>query len=77
MGILAPGILKVGDIPHLAGLVAPRRLVIAGGVSPQGKKLTQKELEEAFRFTTAVYKATKASDWLTITAEPDWKKIEL
>jgi hypothetical protein len=77
MGILAPGILKVGDIPHLAGLVAPRRLVIAGGVSPQGKKLTQKELEEAFCFTTAVYKATKASDWLTITADPDWKKIEL
>jgi len=33
--VLAPGILKVGDIPHLAALIAPRRLVIAGGVSPQ------------------------------------------
>jgi len=77
MGILAPGILKVGDIPHLAALLAPRRLVIAGGVSPQGKKLSQKELEDAFRFTTGVYKAMKASEKLTIVAEPDWKKIEL
>jgi hypothetical protein len=77
MGLLAPGILKVGDIPHLAGLVAPRRLVIAGGVSPQGKKLSQKELEDAFRFTTGVYKAVKAPEKLTIVAEPDWKKIDL
>jgi hypothetical protein len=77
MGILAPGVLKVGDIPHLAGLVAPRRLVIAGGVSPQGKKLNQKELEEAFRFTTGVYKAVKAPDKLTITTEPKWDDIDL
>ena len=70
MGILAPGILKVGDIPHMAGLVSPRRLVIAGGVSPQGRKLNQKELEEAFRFTADVYKAVKAADKLTITTEP-------
>src|SRR4029077_13459102 len=77
MGILAPVILKVGDIPHLAGLIAPRRLVIAGGVSPQGKKLSQKELEDAFRFTTGVYKAMKVHEKLTIVAEPDWKKIDL
>jgi dienelactone hydrolase len=77
MGILAPGLLKAGDVPHLAGLVAPRRLIIAGGLSPQGKKLTQKELETAFQFTTGVYKATKAPAYLTITTEPDWGKIEL
>jgi len=76
MGLLAPGMLKVGDIPHLAALAAPRRLVIGGGVSPQGKKLSQKELEDAFRFTTGVYKAMKAPEKLTIVAEPDWKKIE-
>jgi dienelactone hydrolase/pimeloyl-ACP methyl ester carboxylesterase len=77
MGILVPAILKVGDIPHLAALIAPRRLVIGGGVSPQGKKLSQKELGDAFRFTTGVYKAMKAPEKLTIVAEPDWKKIEL
>jgi alpha-beta hydrolase superfamily lysophospholipase len=77
MGVLAPGILNIGDIPHLAGLVAPRRLVIAGGVSPQGKKLTQKELDEAFRFTAGVYKAMKASEKLTITTDPKWDSIDL
>lgn len=77
MGNLAPGLLRAGDVPQLAGLSAPNRLVIAGGTTPQGRKLSQKELDEAFRFTSAVYKATKAPDWLTITAEPDWKKIEL
>ncbi len=77
MGLLAPGILKAGDVPHLAGLVARRHLVIAGGMSPLGKKLNQKELEEAFKFTAGVYKGMKAADWLTITTEPDWMKIEL
>jgi dienelactone hydrolase len=77
MGILAPGLLKVGDVPHLAALLAPKRLVIAGAVSPEGKRLTQKELEDAFKFTTGVYKAMMAADKLTIAADPDWKKIEL
>src|SRR5207302_6375165 len=33
MGLLAPGILNVGDIPHLAALVSPRRLIVADGVT--------------------------------------------
>ncbi len=77
MGILAPGILKVGDIPHLAGLIAPRRLIIAGGTTLNGKKLHEKELREAFAFTTKVYKAMKAPEKLTITEKADWEKIEL
>lgn len=77
MGILAPGILKVGDVPHLAGLVAPRRLIIAGGTTLNGKKLGEKELQDAFAFTTKVYKATKAAAKLTITTEAKWDKIEL
>jgi dienelactone hydrolase len=75
MGLLAPGILKAGDIPHIAALIAPRRLVIAGGVSPQGIKLNQNELETAFQFTTRVYKACNAADRLTIAAKPDWTRI--
>jgi hypothetical protein len=77
MGILAPGILKAGDVPHLAGLVAPRRLIIAGGTLPQGKKLTQKEMDAAFQFTTAVYKAVRGPANLTVTIDPDWGRIEL
>lgn len=77
MGILAPGILKVGDIPHLAGLIAPRRLIIAGGSTLNGKKLNEKELQDAFAFTTKVYKAMKVPEKLTITDKADWEKIEL
>jgi pimeloyl-ACP methyl ester carboxylesterase/dienelactone hydrolase len=77
MGILAPGILKVGDVPHLAGLVAPRRLIIASGATLNGKKLAEKELRDAFAFTTKVYQATKAAAKLTIATELDWNKIEL
>jgi hypothetical protein len=50
-------------------MLAPRRLVIAGGVSPRGEKLTDAALREAFAFTTAVYKVHKAADRLTIAAE--------
>jgi hypothetical protein len=77
MGVLAPGILKAGDIPHLAGLIAPRRLVIADGVSPQGKKLSDRELQQAFAFTRKVYTATKAAAKLTIATEPKWEQLDL
>lgn len=77
MGLLVPGILKIGDMQHLASLIAPRRLIIAGGTSPQGKKLSQKELEEAFKFTTDVYKAMKVPNGLTISTEVEWGKIDL
>src|SRR5262249_54167691 len=40
LGVIVPGLLRdVGDIPHLAALVAPRPVVIAGGVSGGGQGL--------------------------------------
>jgi pimeloyl-ACP methyl ester carboxylesterase len=69
MGLLAPSIVGVGDVPQLAAMIAPHRLLIAGGVSPSGKKLSDAALKEAFAFTTAAYKANRAGDRLTIAAE--------
>jgi dienelactone hydrolase len=69
MGLLVPGILKVGDVPHLAALSAPRRLLVAGGVSPQGKKLTTKELKGLYSFTTGMFKLHGGEEKLTIKAE--------
>jgi hypothetical protein len=66
MGLLANGILGVGDIPHLAALSAPRRLLLSGAVSPQGKKLGEKEMGEAFGFTGEVYRLLKAADALSV-----------
>jgi dienelactone hydrolase len=68
MGLLAPGLFKVGDIPHLAALATPRRLIIAAGTTLDGKKLDQKPLEEAFAFTRAMYRASGIEDRLTVRA---------
>jgi dienelactone hydrolase len=69
MGLLAPGILRVGDVPQLAALTAPRRLLVAGGVAPQGEKRTAAQLQEAFAFTQAVYKVHRAEARWTLVAE--------
>ena len=69
MGILAPGILKVGDIPHLAALVAPRPLQVAGGADAQGKKLAAKALATAFAFTSRIYRLNKAEERLKVLGE--------
>ncbi len=69
MGLLVPGILRVGDIPHLAALAAPRRLVIGGGLSAEGRKRTDKQLQDAYAFTRHVYDLFKAGERLTIATE--------
>ena len=55
---MAPNmLLEVGDIPHLAALIAPRHLTIAGAVHGSGKALTAEELKANFKFTRRFYKA--------------------
>jgi cephalosporin-C deacetylase-like acetyl esterase len=66
MGLLAPGLFKVGDVPHLAALATPRRLVIAGGTTLDGKNLSQRDLEAAFAFTTSMYRISDAKAHCTV-----------
>jgi cephalosporin-C deacetylase-like acetyl esterase len=66
MGILAPGILRVGDVPQLAALTAPRRLLIAEGRTPQNQLLDEKPLQEAFGFVREVYRVLKPESALTL-----------
>ena len=64
MGVLAPGILRAAPPASLAGLVAPRRLVLAGTAT-----------RGAYDFTAAVYKAHAAAAKLTLVAEPmSWRR---
>ncbi|MBI3874643.1 MAG: acetylxylan esterase [Verrucomicrobia bacterium] len=67
LGIMAPGIVRdVGDIPQLASLIAPRKLIIAGGVTGGGKPLDEAALKKQFEFTQRVYEIEKAASALTI-----------
>jgi dienelactone hydrolase len=75
MGLLAPGMLRSADIPHLAALIAPRRLIIADGVSPQDRNLRGKEIQEALSFTGHIYRLFKAEGRLTVTEDPRFDEI--
>jgi dienelactone hydrolase len=67
MGILAPGILDVGDIGHLAALLAPKPLVVAGGVEPTGRNAFPERVLEAFSFARGVYSLLEADQKFTFT----------
>ena len=57
LGLMAPNMLReAGDIPHLAALIVPRKLSIAGAVHGSGKALTAAELKANFKFTRRFYK---------------------
>jgi pimeloyl-ACP methyl ester carboxylesterase len=75
MGPLAPGLLLLGDVPHLAAMIAPRRLAVAGGISPQGRKLKADALQEAFAFTAAIYKVAKAADKLSVNENVEYATL--
>lgn len=57
LGTMAPGLLKlVGDVPHLAGLSQAKNVVIAGGVTGDGKSLKGEALKAAYRPTVDLSK---------------------
>ncbi|MFO1092451.1 MAG: alpha/beta hydrolase family protein [Planctomycetaceae bacterium] len=57
VGIMAPGIVRdVGDVPHLAALALPRRVVIAGGVTGGGTVLSEAELHSSYAVTRDIAK---------------------
>jgi hypothetical protein len=63
MGLLAPGLLTVADVPHLAALVAPRPLVVARTTNASdGKRAGQ--LQEALAFTRKIYLLENAAEGL-------------
>lgn len=56
LGLMVPGILRdVGDIPHIAGLIAPRRVTIVGGVTGGGQTIHGDDLRRQFRDTQEIF----------------------
>ena len=56
---LARGLLKYADIDHLAALIAPRPLVLAGPVGPDLKPLSAGALSEALPVVRAAYEGSR------------------
>jgi dienelactone hydrolase len=69
MGLLAPGILRVADVPHLAALAAPRRLLFADGTTTDGKKLSGAELQKSLVFPRAMYGVAGSKERLRLGTE--------
>ena len=67
LGLLAPGIVRdVGDIPHIAALIAPRRLIVAGGLDSRGQAIPEAPLRQQYQFTAGVYGIENAADNLIV-----------
>jgi dienelactone hydrolase len=69
MGLITPRIVRdAGDVPHLAALVAPRRLLIAGGVTGGGETPSAESLRDHFAYTQQIYRLHGVEGHLTVTA---------
>lgn len=56
LGLMAPAIVRdVGDVTHIAALMAPKPVIIAGAVSGTAKPYGAAILKEQFRFTEKVF----------------------
>jgi dienelactone hydrolase len=56
LGIIVPGILReVGDLEHIAALIAPRELLIQSPVLAGGESVTAESLPKQFSFTRQVF----------------------
>lgn len=72
LGVIAPGLLReIGDVAHLAALIAPRRVVIAGGVSGGGRRLEAGRLREIYDPATRAFGVLGAGDAIRIQDADD------
>lgn len=76
LGLMVPGLLRdVGDIPHLAALIAPRRVTIVGGVTGGGQTIHGDDLTKAFQVTRNAFSLNEATKRLQVI--PDGKFFDL
>jgi len=75
---VVPGVLKVYDLPDLAGLIAPRVLKVINPLDPVGQPVAQTTLDEAFAPCKTAYEQQKAGKALTLqgAAAPAQGKVD-
>lgn len=67
LGLMVPGILRdVGDISHVAALIAPRKVTITGGLRGNGQEILGDDLGREFTFTQNIFKLLNASPKLRV-----------
>ncbi len=71
MGVLAPNVLDVGDVGHLAALVAPRPLVFTHAIDTDGTPATLDRTRSAFEFCRSIYRLAGAGDRLKLAPPAD------
>lgn len=64
--IFVPNILKVADIPELAGLIAPRKLMLLNSVDTMNKPLPASKAEQSFIASEKIYEIEKTRHNLKI-----------
>ncbi len=72
MGLIVPNLLELADVGQLAGLAAPRPLVISQCVEPDGELATPERVSRAFAYCEQVYRLLGAAEKLKIL-----RKVEL
>ena len=75
MSVIAPNILDVGDVSHIAALVAPRPLLIESAIEPEGDVATPERVRSAFAFTRSIYQLSGAPDRLKLSEPADLRAL--
>jgi len=75
MGILAPGLFRVGDVPHFAALATPARVTFADAIAPRGDKLTIGATEAALSYPRAVFKASGIANQFRIMKDARMEEV--
>jgi cephalosporin-C deacetylase-like acetyl esterase len=68
---LVPGILKEFDVPELAQVLAPRRVLLLNAVGPRGEVLSKPDLQAKFRVATEAYSRAGAGENLVMDSQPE------
>jgi dienelactone hydrolase len=70
MHVIVRGILKTGDVPDIAGVLAPRPVALADFVDGRNIRVPAPELEETFKPARTAYQEARAAEQLTLSSEP-------
>ncbi len=75
MGLIVPNLLELADVGQLAGLAAPRPLVISQCVEPDGELATPERVSRAFAYCEQVYRLLGAAEKLKILRKVDFASL--